>query len=44
MVVHGKHGEMVSSDEAKTEVKDKHGEDFVLVEGDLLVVQQVLNT
>jgi hypothetical protein len=43
MVVHGKHGELVSSDEAETEVKDKHGEDFVPVERDLLVVQRVLN-
>jgi len=43
MVVHGKHGELVSSDEAETKVKDKHGEDFEPTKGDLLVVQRVLN-
>jgi hypothetical protein len=43
MVVHGKHGELVSSDEAETKVKDKHGEDFEPTKGDLLVVQLVLN-
>jgi len=43
IVVHGKHGELVSSDEAETKVEDKHGEDFEPTEGDLLVVQRVLN-
>jgi len=43
MVVHGKHRELVSSDEAKTKVEDKHGEDFEPTKGDLLVVQRVLD-
>jgi hypothetical protein len=38
MVVHRKHGKLVSSDEAEIKVKDEHKEDFKLVEWDLLVV------
>jgi hypothetical protein len=38
IVVHGKHRELVSSYEAKTEVEVEHGEDFEPAEGDLLVV------
>jgi len=46
--VHRKHGELVSRDEFETEVedaieKDEQKEDFEPVEGDLLVVQWVLN-
>jgi len=43
MMVHGKHGELVSNDEAEIEVEDEHEEDFKPVEWDLLVVQRVLN-
>jgi len=38
MVVHRKHGKLVSSDEAEIKVEDEHKEDFKLVEWDLLVV------
>jgi hypothetical protein len=38
MVVHGKHGELASSDEDETKVEDVHGQAFEPVEGDLLVV------
>jgi hypothetical protein len=38
MVVHGKHRELASSDEAETKVEDGHGQAFEPLEGDLLVV------
>jgi len=43
MVVHGKDGELVNSDEVEFEVEDEREEDFKPAERDLSVVQQVLN-
>lgn len=43
MVVHGKYMELVSDDDAETKVEGEEREDFELAEGDLMVVQRVLN-
>ena len=43
MVVYGKDGELVTSNEAEFEVEDEREEDFKPAERDLSVVQQVLN-
>jgi hypothetical protein len=43
MAVHGKYKELVSGNDVETEVKDEEGEDLEPAEGDLLIVQRVLN-